>query len=91
MLEGLKIKVMTTVDLRHSEITVEYLLRLADKEAVVIVAENGREFVLEEADEFDKEVAALSSSEKFINFLKERAKEPATLSLDEVEKELGLV
>ena len=45
---------------------------------------------LEEADEFDKEVAALSRSEKFIGFLKERAKEPATFSLDEVEKELGL-
>jgi hypothetical protein len=82
---------MTTVDLRQNEITIKELLHLADKEAVVIVAENGREFVLEEADEFDKEIAALSNSEKFINFLKERAKEPATLSLDEVEKELGLV
>jgi hypothetical protein len=82
---------MKTVDLRQNEITVKELLHLAVKEAVFIVAENGREFVLEEADEFDKEIAALSSSEKFINFLKERAKEPATLSLDEVEKELGLV
>ncbi len=82
---------MTTVDLRQNEITVEELLHLADKDVVVIVAEYGREFVLEEADEFDKEIAALSSSETFINFLKERAKEPATLSLDEVEKELGLV
>ncbi len=82
---------MTTVDLRQNEITVKELLHLADNEAVVIVAENGREFVLEEADEFDKEIAALSGSEKFINFLKERAKEPASLSLDEVEKELGLV
>jgi hypothetical protein len=81
---------MTTVDLRQNEITVEELLHLADKEAVVIVAENGREFGLEEADEFDKEIAALSSSEKFITFLKERAKEPAVFSLDEVEKELGL-
>lgn len=43
-----------------------------------------------EAGEFEKEVAWLSGSDKFIDFLKARAKEPATISIDDLEKELGL-
>jgi hypothetical protein len=81
---------MTTVDLRQHNATVEELLRLANQDAVVIIAENGREFVLEEADEFDKEVAQLSGSKNFIDFLKRRIKEPAAISIDDLEKELGL-
>lgn len=81
---------MTTIDLRQHKATVEELLHLADGGMVVIIAENGREFVLEEADEFEKEVAWLSGCAKFIDFLKARAKEPATISIDDLEKELGL-
>jgi len=81
---------MTTIDLRQHKTTVEELLHLADSDAVVIIAENGREFVLEEADEFEKEVVLLSGSPKFIDFLKTRAKEPASISIDDLEKELGL-
>jgi hypothetical protein len=81
---------MTTIDLRQHKATVDELLNLADGGMVVIIAENGREFVLEEADEFEKEVIWLSGSAKFIDFLKARAKEPATISIDDLEKELGL-
>jgi hypothetical protein len=80
---------MTTIDLKQNTVTLEELLHLAVDDVVVIVDENGREFVLEETDEFEKEVMALGQSEKFINFLKERAKEPAVASIDEVEKELA--
>ncbi len=58
---------------------------MATKDAVIIVSEDGREFVLEESDKFKKEVLALSASEKFIQFLKERAAEPATISIDDLE------
>jgi hypothetical protein len=81
---------MTTIDLRQHKATVDELLNLADGGMVVIIAENGREFVLEEADEFEKEVIWLSGSAKYIDFLKARAKEPATISIDDLEKELGL-
>lgn len=81
---------MTTIDLRQHKTTIEELLRLADGDMVVIIAENGREFVLEEADEFEREVAWLSRSAKFIDLLKARAKEPAIISIDDLEKELGL-
>jgi hypothetical protein len=79
---------MTSIDLRQNSITVEELLHLANNDQVVIIAADGREFVLEEADDFEKEVIALGRSEKFVDFLKKRAQEPATTSLDEVEKEL---
>ena len=37
-------------------------------------------------DEFDREVAALAGSERFMSFLKERSKEAGGLSLAEVRK-----
>ncbi len=47
-------------------------------------------YILEEADEFEKEVAMLDESDKFIKFLEKRSKEEATISIDELEKKLKL-
>ncbi len=81
---------MTTVDLRHNKVSIQDLLSMAMNDSVIIVSEDGHEFILEESDEFEKEVVALSKSESFIEFLKKRATEPATITTDELEKELGL-
>jgi hypothetical protein len=45
---------------------------------------SGEDFVLEPADEFDREVAALGASEKFMSFLDARAKETGDISLSKV-------
>lgn len=48
------------------------------------------QYILEEADAFEKEVAILSKSEKFMKFLEERSKEEGTISIDDMEKKLKL-
>jgi hypothetical protein len=81
---------MKTLDLRQEEVSVEELLRWANSDSVLIRDREGHEFVLEEADDFDREVASLGANKEFMAFLEERSKEEATLSLDDVKKALGL-
>ena len=51
---------------------------------------SGEDFVLKHADEFDREVAALGSSEKFALFLEGRAREAEDIPLGEVRKKRGI-
>jgi hypothetical protein len=43
---------------------------------------------LEQADDFEKEVALLGKSKKFRHFLNERSKEPAKTSLEDYQRSL---
>ena len=56
---------------------------------MLIIAEDGHGYTLEEADDFEKEVAMLGGSKKFMSFLEERGKEEATVSLEDVERRLA--
>ncbi len=79
---------MRTLDLAQRKITLEELLRWAMSDPVLIQARDGHKFILEEADSFEEEVAMLGSSERFIQFLKERSQENGTILLDTVEETL---
>lgn len=79
---------MKTLDLSHEQITVEGLLQLAAEESVRIVSPSGQVFVLEEGDDFDREVELLGSSEAFQRFLDERSKEPGRTSLEDYRRSL---
>jgi hypothetical protein len=79
---------MTTYDLRKQTITLDELFRVAADEKVLVVAKDGTTFVIEPADSFEQEVAMFRQSEKFMTFLAERSKEQATISLDELEREI---
>jgi hypothetical protein len=79
---------MKTLDLRQQRITVEELLRLAASDSVMILDEDGREFLLEAADDFDREVAQLGQSERFMAFLAERSREPGSVPIEEVRRRL---
>lgn len=46
----------------------------------------GEDFVLEHADEFDREVAALGRSAKLSSFLADRSKETGDISIEEIRK-----
>ena len=81
---------MKTVDLSKTKRSLREVLALAKSEAVLIHSSSGEDFVLEHADEFDQEVAALGSSARFRAFLKERSKETATLGLAEIRKKYGV-
>lgn len=79
---------MKTLDLTRKRMTVDELLALAATDSVRIVTADGRAFVLEQADDFEKEVALLGKSKKFQRFLKERSKEAATTSLEDYRRSL---
>ena len=79
---------MKTLDLTQQRVTVEELLKMAESEALRIVSSDGVAFVLEEADDFDREVELLGKSEEFARFLSERAREPATTSLEDYRRSL---
>ncbi len=80
---------MKTINLSEGEHTIDELIRLAKTEPVFIRDRDGRDFVLEEADEADREAAALGQSKKFMAFLKSRSAE-GDLSAGEVAQSLGL-
>lgn len=81
---------MKTVDLSKRQPSLRELLALAKSGAVLIHSASGDDFVLEQADELDRETAALGASEKFMSFLAERSEEEASLSIEQMRKKRGL-
>ena len=79
---------MKTVDLTKKQITLEEVLRLAAAGSVRIVSADGHAFILEDVDDFEKEVKLLGKSKKFQRFLKERSKEAGTTSLEDYKRSL---
>jgi hypothetical protein len=79
---------MKTLNLGRKRVTLEELLKLAAAGSVRIVTAEGHAFILEDADDFDKEVALLGRSKKFRRFLKERSKEAAATTLADYRRSL---
>ena len=81
---------MKTIDLSTGPHDLEEVLTLARAEEVLLHSQSGDDFLVERAGEFDREVAALDSSTKFMSFLDGRSKEPGDLSLQAVREKRGL-
>jgi PHD/YefM family antitoxin component YafN of YafNO toxin-antitoxin module len=79
---------MKTIDLIEEKLNLEALLNLARKEPVVLLTADGKEFVLAEADDFEREVEALRGSQAFQRFLEEKTKSASRVSLEEIEAEI---
>lgn len=79
---------MKTVNLNKESPSVGELLAMARKKSVLLVSPDGASFVLEEADEFDREVAELGNSARFMRFLKKRSKERGVTSVEQFAEEL---
>jgi len=62
-------------------------IKLTRQQRGLILDEND---LLEQADEFDREVAALGSSDKFMSFLDARSKEEKDIPLSEARSKRGL-
>ena len=54
---------------------------MARKKSVLVVSNDGTTYLLEEADNFDREVKTLGGSESFMKFLKKRSEEPGVISI----------
>jgi len=81
---------MKTIDLRQNTWTLDDVLDFAQFDMVTIFSKDGRIYVLEEADDFEEEVAQLGKSAQFIRFLQERGQEKGSISLEEIERKLAI-
>ena len=79
---------MITLDLDKKPMLLDEVLRIASSGAVMLRAHDGQEYVLEPADDFEREVAQLSQSERFMEFLHQRAQESGSKSLEAFKKQL---
>ena len=75
---------MRRIDLTSEKYTLAELLELARSDNILIHSSAGEDYVLERADEFEREVAALGASEKFMSYLQARSDESNDLTLKQV-------
>lgn len=81
---------MKTIDLKTEKHSLDELLTMAKSDTVLIHSVDGNDFLLEEADEFEREVATLGSSDKFMSFLEERSREKQDIPIEEAAKKRGI-
>ena len=80
---------MKTIDLTKDRIELDQVLTLARREPVLLITADGKEFILSEADDFEREVKQLRSSEAFHRFLDSRSRDGRRIPLEEIEREIG--
>lgn len=78
---------MKKIDLLRQNPSLLEVLELAQKEPVLLLTAQGKQFFLAEADDFDREVELLRASQAFQRFLDQRSRETVTVPLEEIEKE----
>ena len=65
------------------------ILDQARTEDVVLQTADGTQFIVSPVDDFDVEIARTRQNEKLMAYLEDCARQPATVSLEEIERELG--
>ena len=78
---------MRTVDLKTEHFNLGEIIRLAEKGPVLLI-DNGKEFLITQADDFEAEVESLRSSESFNAFLDERSKSKRRVKLEDLERRI---
>jgi len=63
---------------------------MAKDELIVLRKPDGSVFAMSHVDDFDVEVELLGNNPEFMAFLKKLSQEEATISLQDLRKELGL-
>jgi len=79
---------MKTVNLSKESPSINELLIMARSKSLLLVADDGTTYLLEEADNFDQEAAQLGNSRRFMKFLANRSKERGVISIEEFAEEL---
>jgi hypothetical protein len=74
----------------EKEPTLDEVVDLAKDELVVLRRPDGSLFAVAPVDDFDVEVELLKNNPEFMTFLKQLSQEEATISLQDLRKELDL-
>jgi len=81
---------MKVIELKQTHPTLDEVIDLAEEELVVLRKSDGSVFALSSVDDFDVEVELLKSNPEFMAFLSQLSQEEATISLQDLRKELAL-
>jgi hypothetical protein len=81
---------MKTIAVPPQAAEINELLDQAREDELLVRTADGSEFLLSAVDEFDQEIARTRQNAKLMALLDERAKQPKTIPLDEVKRQLGL-
>ena len=81
---------MRTLDVSTELPSVKELLELAGEENLILRTPEGREFILAEIDDFDRELELVRQNKELMDFLEQRSREEKTFTLSEVKEKLGL-
>jgi len=87
---GIKYGIMKTIDLKKGKRSLADLLSMAKRESVLIHSPSGEDYLLEQADDFDREVAALGGSDRFMSFLSSRSQEKDDKDINAIRKKRGI-
>ena len=80
---------MNVIELGHAHPTLDEIIDLAEGELVVLRKPDGSVFALSPVDEFAVEVELLKNNREFMALLKQLSQEHATISLQDLRKELA--
>ena len=79
---------MKSIDLLKEQPMLAEVIELAEKEPVLVLAPNGHQFIISEADDFDAEVEALRNSRRFQEFLDERMRSQTRIPIEDIQREV---
>lgn len=80
---------MKTLTISPRQRAVSALLRRAHRGGVILLSPDGREFILAEIDDFDREIELTRKNDRLMKLLDERAKQTRTIPLAEAAARLG--
>jgi hypothetical protein len=81
---------MKAIPVSKDSAEISALLEQARTEDVIVRLADGTEFIISAVDDFDIEIARTRQNEKLMALLDERAKQTQTVSIEEVQRQLGL-
>lgn len=82
---------MRTVAVSTESPDVRHLIDLASEENIILKTPEGREFVLAEVDDFDREIELVRQNEELMEFLDQRSQETTRLTLSQVRERLNQI
>ena len=81
---------MTVIELTETHPTLDEVMGLARDGVVVLRKPDGSAFAVAQLDDFEVEVELLRSNPDFLSFLRQLSREEASISLEDLRKELAL-
>ena len=81
---------MKTVTVSKRSRGINALLKQARRQNLILRSPEGREFILAELDDFDREIELTRQNKQLTEMLARRAKQTKTVSLKEAKAQLGL-